>query len=95
MKILFENIKRDSATRIVEYNGKKFRMHLEYTHSMPMAIKGHDWYHSLSILTDNGTFSQITDAEEVGSSVSHYRCIVERDFPKLCEDFENYIKAVY
>lgn len=95
MKILFENIKRYSATRIVEYNGKKFRMYLEGTNSMPCASVGHDWYHSLSILTDNGKFSQITDAEEVGSSVSHYRCTVEKDFPKLCEDFENYIKAVY
>lgn len=97
MKTLFNNLTPRFATRIVEHNGNKFRIHLEDTSNSPCASVGQDWYHSLSIMTADGTFKQITDAKEVGSSVSHYRCNLgtPTDFETLCRDFCDYIRLVY
>lgn len=84
--------------RIVEYNGKKFKMYLESTSNSPCATVGNDWYHALKVMAADGTWNQVADAKSVGSTVSHYNVrngSLTSSFNTLCEDFEKYIIAVY
>ena len=85
-----------------EHNGKKFKVHYEATSSMPCAATGHDWYQSLCIMTNDGTWAQITDAEVLGA-VTHYQLYRNRDNISFVNDkldeaekiFKKYIEEIY
>ena len=54
-----------------EHNGHKFKVHYEAEDSVPCASVGMDWYQSLSIMTSDGTWKQVSDAKVVGAC-THY-----------------------
>ena len=83
-----------------EHNGRKFKVHYENTSSMPCATKGSDWYQSLSVMKEDGTWGQVSDAEIVGAP-THYRLHNTKSAqarPLLDEadkKFQSYIKKIY
>ena len=85
-----------------EHNGRKFKVHYEATGDMPCASRGNDWYQSLSVMTNDGTWEQVTDAEILGA-VSHYDlyrhrtdiAFVEKELNKAEKIFKQYITEIY
>ena len=90
----------DFAELYYEHNGRKFKVHYEATTSSPCASIGHDWYQSLSIMKEDGTWEQVTDAKVVGAP-THYEMAYRREAdirPMLAEaekKFQSYIKKIY
>lgn len=92
----------DFAEFYYEHNGKKFRVHYEATRDAPCARTGMDWYQSLSIMTPDGTWKQVADAEIVGA-VSHYTlrdnyqnaALIEKMLADAEIKFKSYIEKIW
>lgn len=106
MKILNEIVKTnvkadlDFAEFYLEHNGRKFRVHYEATRDVPCARIGGDWYQSLSIMTADGTWEQITDARVVGAYTHYELCntpiqMAKYMLDKAIKKFQDYIIKIY
>ena len=90
----------DFAEFYYEHNGRKFKVHYEGTSSMPCASIGHDWYQSLSVMKEDGTWEQVTDAKVVGAPTHyelHYKRAAEARalLAEADKKFQSYIKKIY
>lgn len=102
MKELKRYVSARSFDVYLEYNGHKFQIHYEAEDSTPCATRGSDWYNSLKIMTSDGTFSQITDAQTIGAP-THYDmktlCRRGQPFDALMEKaivkFKEFIETIY
>lgn len=102
MKELKRYVSNMSFDVYLEHNGHRFQIHYEATDSSPCATRGNDWYNALKIMTADGTFDQITDAEVVGAP-THYAMMSlwRRGLPfdalieSAIEKFKEFIEAIY
>ncbi|MBO7509943.1 MAG: hypothetical protein J6T35_02060 [Bacteroidales bacterium] len=86
----------------LEHNGHKFQIHYEAEDSVPCATRGNDWYNALKIMTEDGAFEQITDAQVVGAP-THYEMkryarrgmSFAPEMEEAIAKFKEFIEAIY